>query len=375
MSSHRLPDDFNRFLATSGNVVADPGSNGTFDLTACPMFGMATIASGTRKLPDNMPLGTKFYVYATGSVTITNAAGTTVLVLAAEQIGEFTAKTSTTWVGTSQAVGGDGLVDAGGYTTATTVEAALQEIYASLNPVTPVQTNITTVGNGTLTAASIVGGFINRTGSTADYTDTTATAAQIGTSLGTGVRTNTNWILLIRNTVAFSETLVGGTDVTLAGNTVVPPNSVGVFQVDYDPLSPGVTLTGLGAIAQASLPNSKFTTNATDTTITAAAGTLTGAGECFYATTAAGAGGIALTTRTATQMFADTPNAHIGLSWIATIISDGGGTVTLTAGTGVTITGTATVATNTWRRFRCTFTSATAVTMQAVQVGTIDSTT
>lgn len=97
MSSHRLPDDFNRFLATSSNVIEDPGANGTFDLSACPMFGIATIASGTRKLPDNMPLGTKFFVYATGSVTITTQAAVTMASLTTGQIAEFTARTSTTW--------------------------------------------------------------------------------------------------------------------------------------------------------------------------------------------------------------------------------------------------------------------------------------
>jgi hypothetical protein len=73
-------------------------------------------------------------------------------------------------------------------------------------------------------------------------------------------------------------------------------------------------------------------------------------------------------------MFADIPNCHIGYSWKLRIISDGGGTVTLTApgGGGVTLTGTATSALNTWRDWCCTFTSATAVTFQNVGIGTID---
>src|SRR5690348_14321496 len=47
-----------------------------------------------------------------------------------------------------------------------------------------VETAITTVGNGTLTAAGLVGGQILRTGPTAVYTDTTDTAANIVTALG-----------------------------------------------------------------------------------------------------------------------------------------------------------------------------------------------
>lgn len=97
MSSHRIPDDFNRFLATSSNVIADPGSGGTFDLTSCPMYGWASIASGTRKVPDNMPAGTVFYVYATGSVTITTQASVTMASLTSGQVAELTARTATTW--------------------------------------------------------------------------------------------------------------------------------------------------------------------------------------------------------------------------------------------------------------------------------------
>lgn len=98
MSSHRLPDDFHRFLATSGNVIADPGSGGTFDLTACPMFGLATIPSGTRKLPDDMPVGTVFSVYVTSTTaTITTAAGVTVATVGSGEIATFTARTSTAW--------------------------------------------------------------------------------------------------------------------------------------------------------------------------------------------------------------------------------------------------------------------------------------
>ncbi len=87
--------------------------------------------------------------------------------------------------------------------------------------------------------------------------------------------------------------------------------------------------------------------------------------------------GTALTTRTAAEMFADTPNAHIGLSWIVRIVSDGGNTTTLTApgGGGVTITGTPTAATNTFQDYRAIFTTASAVTFQNIGSGTCTSTT
>lgn len=232
-------------------------------------------------------------------------------------------------------------------------------------------TAITTVGAGTLTAAGIVGGLITRSGSTAAYTDTTATAAAIVAAMGAGADAGDGFEFTIKNTVAFAETLAAGTGVTLAGLTVVPPLSSGRFLVKLTSLT-AVTITGIETVPLANLPATQFTTIATDTTITAAAGALTGAAHVFYQTTAAGAGGIALTTRTATQMFADTPNAQIGMSFLLTVVSQGGGTVTVTAGTGVTITGTATVATKTTRTFVCTFTSATAITLQSVNVGAIE---
>ena len=79
-----------------------------------------------------------------------------------------------------------------------------------------------------------------------------------------------------------------------------------------------------------------------------------------------------MTTRTATQMFADIPNAQVGMSFLLTVVAQGDNTVTVSAGTGVTITGTATVATKTTRTFVCTFTSATAITLQGVSKGTIE---
>jgi len=229
---------------------------------------------------------------------------------------------------------------------------------------------ITTVGAGTLTAAGITAGLITRSGSTAAYTDTTDTAALIIAAVPR-YRAGQSWLLTIKNTVAFTQTLAAGVGVTLAGLSKIPPLSVGVFLVTIDS-STAVTILGKSTEPLCNLPAAKFTTIATDTTITAAANTLTGAAHNFYQTTAAGAGGIALTTRTATEMFGDVPNAQIGMSFLLTVISQGGGTVTVTAGVGVTITGTATVATKTTRTFVCTFTSATAMTMQGVSIGTIE---
>lgn len=115
------------------------------------------------------------------------------------------------------------------------------------------------------------------------------------------------------------------------------------------------------------LPAAQFATGTTTTTFTA--GQLTGAIVTNYSNTGATPGSIA--TRTATQMFGDTPNAIVGQSYLLIITNaQGTGTLTVTAGTGVTLTGTATIAVNTWRAFIVTFNTATTLTIQNIATGT-----
>ena len=111
----------------------------------------------------------------------------------------------------------------------------------------------------------------------------------------------------------------------------------------------------------------KFSTGTTITTF--AAGQLTGAANVTYENTVANPGSIA--TRTATQMFADDPNARVGRSYRLRINNNQGvGILTVTAGTGVTLTGTMTIAVNTYRDFNVTYTSATALVIQQIGIGT-----
>lgn len=118
------------------------------------------------------------------------------------------------------------------------------------------------------------------------------------------------------------------------------------------------TLT-TGGITQ----NSKYTTNTTTTTF--AAGQLTGANITVYDSTATTPGSIA--TRTAAEMFADI-GATAGQTYLLIVRNSSGSanTMTITAGTGVTLTGTMTVAQNVSRVFVVTITSATAITIQSI---------
>lgn len=121
-------------------------------------------------------------------------------------------------------------------------------------------------------------------------------------------------------------------------------------------------------IAPVNIPAAKFTLDATGVS-TLVAGDITGAAFVTFSTSNATPG--TKTTRTATLMYADDPAAYVGKTWMLLLDNIGSNTLTLGAGAGVTITGTATAATNTTRLFCCTFTSATAATLQSVSVGSI----
>ena len=96
-----------------------------------------------------------------------------------------------------------------------------------------------------------------------------------------------------------------------------------------------------------------------------------GAADVFFAYTGTAGAGFTLTTDSAANIVAAVPNAKAGQTYTLRVINEGSGqTATLTAGGSVTVTGTATIANNTWRDFVVTLTSLTAVTMQNVGVGT-----
>lgn len=105
---------------------------------------------------------------------------------------------------------------------------------------------------------------------------------------------------------------------------------------------------------------------------TLTAGLITGAAQVFL--TASAASGTSLTTRTAAQLYADlqaaTGLSNInGWSYLLRITNTSGGTTTLAAGTGVTLTGTMTMLTNTFRDFVVTVNNPNAITIQSVGTG------
>lgn len=120
----------------------------------------------------------------------------------------------------------------------------------------------------------------------------------------------------------------------------------------------------LSSIKQAA----KFTTAALAPASTAAAGDLTGAASVVMNNSANNPGNY--TTRTAVQMIAD-GLLSVGDCYELRIVNGQGvGVLTLVAGAGVTLTGTMTMAINSFRDFIVTVTAAGTITIQSVGTGT-----
>lgn len=104
------------------------------------------------------------------------------------------------------------------------------------------------------------------------------------------------------------------------------------------------------------------------------AGVITGALTIYLNSAATTPGN--QTTRTAVQLYADLlaafglPALPAGFTYELIITQTGAGTMTLVGGTGVTITGTATIAQNTTRTFVVQVTSPSAITITSVGTGT-----
>lgn len=231
----------------------------------------------------------------------------------------------------------------------------------------PLATAITTVGAGTLTSAALVGGAITRSGPTGAFADTTATAAQLNTTLGSGAAIGTSWFVEYKNTTAFSATIGGGTGVTMSGRLVIPANSVGMYLLTKNGATT-YTAFGVGVYEQAFVDTFAAVATADDgTTQTLTAAMIVGGKQVYHKTL--GGATPSLTLPLASAIDTALPDMRVGQSFTLRIINSNSGTATIVTNTGWTLTGTLTLATNTWRDFVVTKTGTTA-TYTAVQVGT-----
>lgn len=248
----------------------------------------------------------------------------------------------------------------GGPQSAQTTTAAIAGLAVSLE--SDMQTLVTAVVGTTLPAAAIAGGLITRTGPTAAYTDTTDTAANIAANIlppAYPVSADVD----IQNATPFTQTIAGGTGITISGGVTIPPNSVGEYLLVLSSAAAGILYK-------------VFTGNLTDVpapSITAlatvGAGTITGAGIAGGVTNRTGSTtAFTDTTDTAANIIAAIPNAAIGQSLDYIYYNNTPGLATITGGTGVTVTG-GLVAANSWTEFVLTYTAAGTITMVAVAAG------
>jgi hypothetical protein len=233
-----------------------------------------------------------------------------------------------------------------------------------------VDTAITTVGNGTLTAASLVGGQITRTGPVASYTDTTDTAAAILAALPEFV-SGATFFIRIKNATAYTQTLAAGSGVTLPLTIINAPFSVwyGFATMGGTSGSPTVTITHM-----LSAPLADFL-NAAATSVTAlntvGAGAITQAMINGGITSRGGSQSNTAftdTTTTAANIINNNPGLvnKVGTSFLWYYRNTTNATATLTGGSGVTVSGITTVPGGTWALYVVTYTAAATVTIVGI---------
>lgn len=225
-------------------------------------------------------------------------------------------------------------------------------------------TSIATVGNGTLTAAGLVGGAILRTGPVANYTDTTDTAAAIYAALGSPA-VGTTVIATIKNGTAYTQTLAAGVGVTLPTTVIIPAYSFGQYvirvtsatAVTFAHLETNPLAVGTGLVAPAITAINTVGTG----TITAAAinGGIISRGGSQSGTA------FTDTTDTGTAIVAACANlvGKTGAAMLIEYANNTNASATITGGVGVTVSGVAVIPANTVSQFLITNTGSNTVTM------------
>lgn len=167
-------------------------------------------------------------------------------------------------------------------------------------------------------------------------------------------------------------------DVTSYHTTTIASvtNSTTFVVTDAIPVGDGTYVSGTGYVTRARFfpvpsptPSAAKFVSINVTVGTLSLGDITGAAFVNLTSTNATPG--TQTTRTATLMASDIGGVAAGYSYMLRITNTGANTFTLGAGSNVTLTGTMTVLTNTYRDFIVTFTSTTACTIQTTGTGTI----
>lgn len=259
-----------------------------------------------------------------------------------------------------------------GLPSATTVQVTTAQIasLAATEGAPFIVTPITTVGNGTLTAAGLVGGEIVRTGPTSAFSDATDSAAAIIAALP-GAVVGSSFNILIKNATAFTQTITAGAGVTLPATVIVPAFSI----INYVG-----TVTTATTVSLVHIDTATISVGANSTAPSAAALSTVGAGTIIAADFVGG-----LIQRTGSQSgtafsdITDTAGAivgacanlanKVGASMLIEYSNTTNATATITGGSGVTVSGVAVIPPNTIGQFLITYTAATpTVTMVGLGV-------
>lgn len=252
-----------------------------------------------------------------------------------------------------------------GFTTTVGAIAALASTESAPFIVTP----ITTAGNGTLTAAGLVGGEIVRTGPSANFSDATDTAANIIAALPGAVVTS-SFSILIKNATPYTQTITAGAGVTLPATVIVPAFSV----INY--IATVATASTITMVHIDTVPVG-IGTNTTAPLITAlstvGAGTITAASFVGGITSRSGSQSgtpFTDTTDTAANIIAACANLvnKIGTSMLYIYSNTTNAVATLTGGTGVTVSGITAVPANASAQYLVTYTAAATLTMVGVSI-------
>lgn len=234
-----------------------------------------------------------------------------------------------------------------------------------------INTSITTVGNGTLTAAGLVGGLIVRSGPVTNYSDTTDTGANIIAALP-GVILSSTFLIRIKNNTAFTQTLVAGSGVTLPSTVMVPAFSMGNYYA---------TITSATAVTLTHFNTTQFTNSIYNTVPALTALSTVGAGTILAASIVGG-----YTSRSGAQLSAaftdstDTANNIITASpglqsnrigtavwWTYSNVTNA--PATINGGSGCTVSVITVIPPNSFADYVITYTAASTLTFAGVRQG------
>lgn len=230
-------------------------------------------------------------------------------------------------------------------------------------------TNVTTVGNGTLTAAGLVGGAIVRTGPVAAFSDATDSAVNIIAALP-GVVVGSSFNILVKNATAFTQTITAGAGVTLPLTVIVPAFTIANY-IGTVSTATTVTLVHIDTVPIA--VGTTATVPAITTISTVGAGTLTAAAFVTGLINRAGSQSgtpFTDTTDTAAAIIAACGQLvnKIGTAMYVEVANSTNAIQTITGGTGVTVSGVSVIPQNTISQFLVTYTAAATLTMVGLGV-------